>query len=74
MAVDITDVSSDQRDSTDAAGELGRLCDLLGALRGEVALADSAGLHDVADRLAAYERLVRRVVHTAITDRYADAA
>jgi hypothetical protein len=74
MAVDIENVSSDRRDAGVRAEELGRLCDLLDALRAEVALADSAGLHDVADRLAAYERLVRRVLHAAITDRFADAA
>lgn len=53
---------------------LPELCDLLDRLRSEVALLDAVGLHDVADRLAAYEKLVRRLVHAAITELCAPAA
>jgi hypothetical protein len=56
-----------------AAG-LGALCDLLDHLRAEVALLDAIGLPDVADQMAAYERLVRRLVYVAVSDLAASTA
>jgi hypothetical protein len=47
---------------------VGELCELLDHLRAEVALLDAVGLHDVADQIEAYERLVRSVVYAAIRD------
>jgi hypothetical protein len=51
-----------------AAADLSRLCGILDQLRGDVALLDAAGLHDIADRLDAYEQIVRRLVHAAIRE------
>ena len=50
------------------AADLGELCELLDHLRGEVAVLDAIGLHDVADQMESYGRLVRRVVYAAIRD------
>lgn len=53
---------------------LGELCDLLDRIRAEIALLDAVGLHDVARRMEAYEKFVRRLVYTAISEVRAPAA
>jgi hypothetical protein len=63
--------------ATNEAGQpangLGQLCDLLDGLRAEIGLLDAVGLHDVASRMEAYEKIVRRLVYASISDLSAPA-
>lgn len=50
------------------ADRLGELCGLLDEIRAEVALLEAMGLHDAARRMGAYEKIVRRLVYSAISE------
>jgi hypothetical protein len=72
------------READHPATRLGELCDLLDGLRAEMVVLDglraemvvldAVGLHDIARRMQAYERLMRRLVYAAISELCPSAA